>query len=225
MATNFNAILGRYKPASMGFDVCHLNLHKTFSTPRTAARPEPDARPGGRRRTAAAVPADLRVIKRTDGAFALDYDYPKSIGYVALRQFRRARADLRPLHLMIGREGLRAVSNHAVLNANYLLGSCFAANCRPCMHEFVLSASIPGKPAARAPWISPKALIDRSIHLPTVYFPLIVPEAMMVEAHGNQTRETLDRFAEVMAELAEIARTNSDALHAARTTKSASWMK
>ncbi len=217
---NFNAILGRCKPADMGFDVCHLNLHKTFSTPHGGGGP--GAGPVGVVERLRPYLPISRVIKRTDGAFALDYDYPKSIGYVApfygnfgvlVRTYAYC--------LMIGREGLRAVSNHAVLNANYLLEKLrkhFAANYSgPCMHEFVLSVDPRQAGGARAMDFA-KALIDRGIHPPTVYFPLIVPEAMMVEPTETETRETLDRFAEVMAELAEIARTNSDALHAAPAT-------
>jgi glycine dehydrogenase subunit 2 len=217
---NFNAVLGRCKPAEMGFDVCHLNLHKTFSTPHGGGGP--GAGPVGVVESLRPYLPVSRVIKRPDGSYALDYNYPKSIGYIA--PFYGNFGVLVKTYaycLLIGRDGLRTVSDHAVLNANYLLEKLrkhFDANYDdPCMHEFVLSINPKQTGGARAMDFA-KALIDRGIHPPTVYFPLIVPEAMMVEPTETETRETLDHFAEVMIELAEIARTNSDALHAAPVT-------
>ncbi len=217
---NFNAILGRCKPAEMGFDVCHLNLHKTFSTPHGGGGP--GAGPVGVVERLQPYLPISRVVKTRDGTYALDYDHPKSIGYVApfygnfgvlVRTYAYC--------LLIGREGLRAVSNHAVLNANYLLAKLrkyFTANYDgPCMHEFVLSAKPEQAGGARAMDFA-KGLIDHGIHPPTVYFPLIVPEAMMVEPTETETRETLDHFVAVMTELAETARKNPDTLHAAPAT-------
>ncbi|MCA1808677.1 MAG: aminomethyl-transferring glycine dehydrogenase subunit GcvPB [Lentisphaerae bacterium] len=217
---NLNAILGRCKPADMGFDVCHLNLHKTFATPHGGGGP--GAGPVGVTARLRPFLPISRVIKKDDGTYALDYEHPKSIGYIApfygnfgvlVRTYAYC--------LMVGRDGLRDISNHAVLNANYLLAKLrefFPANyAGNCMHEFVLSARPAGPNGVRALDLA-KGLIDRGIHPPTVYFPLIVPEAMMIEPTETETRETLDRFVEVMRELAAIARDNPAELKNAPVT-------
>ncbi|MFN2351048.1 MAG: aminomethyl-transferring glycine dehydrogenase subunit GcvPB [Kiritimatiellia bacterium] len=217
---NLNAILGRCKPADMGFDVCHLNLHKTFATPHGGGGP--GAGPVGVTARLRPFLPISRVIKKDDGTYALDYEHPKSIGYIApfygnfgvlVRTYAYC--------LMVGGEGLRDISNHAVLNANYLLAKLrefFPANyAGNCMHEFVLSARPAGPNGVRALDLA-KGLIDRGIHPPTVYFPLIVPEAMMIEPTETETRETLDRFVEVMRELAAIARDNPAELKNAPVT-------
>lgn len=213
---NFNAIIGRCKPADMGFDLCHLNLHKTFSTPHGGGGP--GSGPVGVAEKLTPFLPVSRVIKTSDGAFSLDYNRPKSIGYVApfygnFGVIVRAYAYL----LMLGKEGLRAVSDHAVLNANYVMSGLrgkFDAFSRGfCMHEFVLSAARTAKSSGiRASDIA-KALIDRGIHPPTVYFPLIVEEAMMIEPTETETKETLDYFIRTMIELAGLAENNPQALH------------
>ncbi len=217
---NLNAILGRCKPAEMGFDICHLNLHKTFATPHGGGGP--GSGPVGVIEKLRPYLPISRVIRQPDGTFALDYDAPKSIGYIApfygnFGVIVRAYAYL----LMIGREGLREVSHLAVLNANYLqekLRPHFeAVAAGRCMHECVFS----GRRLAEHGVLTldlAKALIDRGIHPPTVYFPLNVPEAIMIEPTETETRETLDRFAEVMIELAGLAKSDPEALKRAPVT-------
>ncbi len=213
---NFNAILGRCKPADMGFDVCHLNPHKSFASPHGGGGP--GAGPVGVVERLRPFLPISRVIKNKDGVYSLDYDYPKSIGYVApfygnFGVLARTYAYL----LMLGRDGLRAVSDRAVLNANYILQSLkdlFPAPAERCMHECVLSASPFAAGGVRAMDFA-KGLIDRGIHPPTVYFPLIVPEAMMVEPTETESRETLDAFIQAMRELAQLAGVKPEDLHAA----------
>jgi len=217
---NFNAIIGRCKPAEMGFDVCHLNLHKTFATPHGGGGP--GAGPVGVVEKLRKYLPISRVVKNKDGMFCLDYDYPESIGYVApfygnFAILIRAYAYC----LMLGRDGLRAASDHAVLNANYVFAKLRAsfppAHDGRCMHECVLSAKHLAGNGIHALDIA-KGLIDLGFHPPTVYFPLIVPEAMMIEPTETETRETLDEFIAAMHELARTARDNPESLKAAPIT-------
>jgi len=219
---NFNAIIGRCKPAEMGFDVCHLNLHKTFATPHGGGGP--GAGPVGVVEKLRKYLPISRVIKNKDGMFSLDYDYPKSIGYVA--PFYGNFAVIVRTYaycLMLGKEGLRAVSDRAVLNANYVLAKLRdvfpPAHDRRCMHECVLSGKRFGKKGIHALDIA-KGLIDRGFHPPTIYFPLIVPEAMMIEPTETETRETLDEFIAAMRSLARTAEENPAELKAAPVTTS-----
>ena len=217
---NFNAVIGRCKPAEMGFDVCHLNLHKTFSTPHGGGGP--GAGPVGVVEKLRKYLPISRVVKNKDGMFSLDYDYPKSIGYVApfygnFAVIVRAYAYC----LMLGREGLRAVSDRAVLNANYILAKlsdCFQpAHDRRCMHECVFNGTGFGKKGIHTMDIA-KGLIDRGFHPPTVYFPLIVPEALMIEPTETETRETLDEFIAGMRAIAKTANENPEELKSAPVT-------
>jgi glycine dehydrogenase subunit 2 len=217
---NFNAVIGRCKPAEMGFDVCHLNLHKTFATPHGGGGP--GAGPVGVVEKLRKHLPISRVVKNKDGMYSLDYDYPESIGYVApfygnFSVIVRTYAYC----LMLGREGLRAVSDRAVLNANYVLAKLRdvfpPAHDRRCMHECVLSAKRFGNNGIHAMDIA-KGLIDRGFHPPTVYFPLIVPEAMMIEPTETETRETLDEFIAAMRSLAQMAVENPAELKAAPVT-------
>ena len=211
---NLNALLGRCRPGDIGFDIVHLNLHKTFATPHGGGGP--GAGPVGVvERLAPYLPVSI-VCERPDGSFYLDYDRPKSIGYVApfygnFATILRAYAYI----LMLGREGLLRVSENAVLNANYILArlkTCFDVPVdRLCMHECVLSATRQAKKGVRAMDIA-KALIDRGFHPPTVYFPLTVPEAMMIEPTETESKETLDKFIAAMAEIAGLAEQDPDAI-------------
>ncbi len=210
---NLNAVLGRCKPSDMGFDICHLNLHKTFSTPHGGGGP--GAGPVGVIEKLTPYLPVPRVIKN-ENQYALLSDDAKSIGLIApfygnfsilIRTYAYT--------LLIGKEGLRSVSNHAVLNANYLqekLRPHFSVHHQgPCMHEFVLSIKPQQFGGARALDFA-KGLIDHGIHPPTVYFPLIVPEAMMIEPTESETKETLDGFVAALLELAETARKDPAAL-------------
>jgi len=217
---NLNAILGRCKPGEMGFDVCHLNLHKTFSTPHGGGGP--GSGPVGVVEKLRPFLPVSRVMKSSDGTYSLNYDEPKSIGYIApfygnFGVIVRAYAYL----LMLGREGLRETSNLAVLNANYV-----QEKLRPhydavapgrCMHECVFSGKSLGKNGVHTLDLA-KGLIDRGIHPPTVYFPLNVPEAIMIEPTETETREMLDAFIEAMIELAEEADNDPDILRNAPMT-------
>ncbi len=217
---NLNAILGRARPGDFGADVMHLNVHKTFSTPHGG---------GGPGAGPIAVKALLepylpvpRIVERGD-RLAWDWDRPRSIG--KLKAFWGNAAVLLRAYAYIaglGDAGLRRVSLHAVLNANYLqarLRKVFALpHDRPCMHEFVLSATKQKKQGVRALDIA-KRLLDYGFYAPTIYFPLIVPEALMIEPTETESRETLDAFVEAMRAIAREARETPDLVrHAPHTT-------
>ena len=211
---NLNAILGKFRPGDAFFDVMHVNLHKTFATPHGGGGP--GAGPVGVKKHLEPFLPISRITKRTDGTYALDYDFPKSIGYIApfygnFAICLRAYAYI----LLLGRQGLIEVSEHAVLNANYLLaklGDAFHVPYRKrCMHECVFSAVKQLENGIHAVDIA-KGLIDRGFHPPTIYFPLIVKEAMMVEPTETETKETLDCFIEAMKDVAREAREHPDNL-------------
>ena len=216
---NFNAIMGRVKPGELGFDLCHLNLHKSFSTPHGGGGP--GTGPVGVSEKLRPYLPISRVAKTKDGTYTLDYDFPKSIGYIApfygnFSVLVRAYAYL----LMLGRDGLRGTSDRAVLNANYVqekLRAHFAAvSPRRCLHECVFSGKMLGKGVHTLDLA--KALIDRGYHPPTIYFPLNVPEAIMIEPTETETKETLDAFCADMIEIAELSKTDPDTLHNAPVT-------
>jgi glycine dehydrogenase subunit 2 len=211
---NLNAIMGICRPGDMGFDIVHFNLHKSFTQPHGGGGP--GAGPiAVSERIEPFLPRPQVVRRETpDGAapvFDLDYDRPKSIGRLRGFQgnygvFVRSYAYIRSL----GAAGLRDVSEVAVLNANYLLARLGAegvldhlpvAYDRICMHEFVLS----GAPMKRDLEIKTldlaKRLLDHGVHPPTVYFPLLVDEALLIEPTETETKETLDRFAQIVSEI------------------------
>jgi glycine dehydrogenase subunit 2 len=199
---NLNALLGVARPGDMGFDVVHLNLHKTFSTPHGGGGPG-SGPVGVNARLAPFLPVPL-VEKRRD-RFVLDTERPDSIGMV--RSFYgnigvvvRAYTYIRAL----GAEGLKRVGKAAVVNANYLRKRLERVlrvpYSRPCMHEFVASADKQKARGVSAMDIA-KALLDEGMHAPTAYFPLIVPEALMIEPTETETRETLDAFADAIEKI------------------------
>jgi glycine dehydrogenase subunit 2 len=162
------------------------------------------------------------VVKRDDGTYALNYDYPKSIGYIApfygnFSVCLKAFAYI----LALGKDGLTEVSENAVLNANYILHSLKdhfdVPVMRTCMHECVLSARTLAEKDIHAIDVA-KALIDKGFHPPTVYFPLIVKEAMMIEPTETENRETLDAFIQAMIEIARTADSAPEELHQAPIT-------
>lgn len=204
---NLNAILGKFRPGDAFFDVMHVNLHKTFATPHGGGGP--GAGPVGVKKHLEPFLPISRITKRADGTYALDYDFPKSIGYIApfygnFAVCLRAYAYI----LLLGRQGLIDVSEHAVLNANYLLSKLADSFHVPyperCMHECVFSAARQLENGVHAIDVA-KGLIDRGFHPPTIYFPLIVKEALMVEPTETETKETLDRFIEAMKDVAREA--------------------
>lgn len=214
---NMNAILGVARPGEFGIDMMHFNLHKTFSTPHGG---------GGPGAGPICVSAELEaylpvpVVGRCGDEYVLDDHRPDSIGRV--RSFFgnvgvlvRAWCYLRTL----GPDGLRRVSEHAVLNANYLLHKVKPVLDIPhgdrCMHEFVASAARLKKERGITATDIAKRLLDYGFHAPTVYFPLTVPEALMIEPTETESRETLDAFAEALAKIVSEA---PKALHLAPTT-------
>jgi glycine dehydrogenase subunit 2 len=203
---NLNAVCGISRPGDMGFDIVHYNLHKTFSQPHGGGGPG-----GG----PVAVRKELEqflpvpVVVRDGDRFRLEYDRPKTIGKVRgfggpFGVFVRAYAFMR----MWG-PGLRDMSEIAVLNANYVLARLREAYDVPvdrhCMHEFVVSArSLKREHGVTALDVA-KRLMDHGYHPPTIYFPLIVPEALMIEPTETETRETLDAFCDAMLAIAREA--------------------
>lgn len=209
---NMNAILGICRPGDMGFDVMHFNLHKTFSTPHGGGGP--GSGPVAVKEHLARFLPKPKVAVDKDGRFYLDHDCPDSIGKV--RSFYgnvgvciKAYCYIRQL----GAEGLLEVSQNAVLNANYLLARLKAAYDLPydrtCMHEFVLSAERQRKVGVKAGDIA-KRLLDYGVHPPTVYFPLIVHEALMIEPTETESIESLDAFADAMLAIASECETDKE---------------
>jgi glycine dehydrogenase subunit 2 len=199
---NQNAFLGRARFGDMGFDVVHLNLHKTFSTPHGGGGP--GAGPVCcKAHLAPYLP--VPVVTQEGGQFLLSRP-PRSIGRVVafwghFGVLLRAYAYIRSL----GDQGMRAVSEHAVVNANYvrvrLKGAYHLPYDRPCLHEVVFSASRQRAKGVKALDIA-KRLIDYGFHPPTMYFPLIVPEALMIEPTETESKENLDAFCEAMLAIA-----------------------
>ncbi|MCX7818341.1 MAG: aminomethyl-transferring glycine dehydrogenase subunit GcvPB [Kiritimatiellae bacterium] len=217
---NLNALLGRVKPGQLGFDICHVNLHKTFSTPHGGGGP--GAGPVGVVERLRPYLPISRVRARGDGTFYLDYDAPKSIGYIApfygnFAVLVRAYAYLR----LLGRQGLRATSTAAVLNANYvqerLRPHLDAVNPGRCMHECVFTGRRLTALGLHTIDLA-KALIDRGVHPPTVYFPIHVPEAIMIEPTETESRETLDQFCDAVIECLALAQRDPEALRRAPIT-------
>jgi glycine dehydrogenase subunit 2 len=214
---NFNAILGVCRPGDLGIDIMHFNLHKTFSTPHGGGGPG-SGPVGVVKALAPYLPAPV-VERRPGGDPEYRWAVPaKTIGRV--KSFHgnfgvlvRAYAYIR----MLGPAGLRAVAENAVLNANYLQALIRNAypiphGDRTCMHEFVAQGRFEGAPDVRALDVA-KRLIDKGFHPPTNYFPLIVHEALMIEPTETESRETLDRFADALLEIAREAVTDPALLH------------
>lgn len=217
---NLNAVLGKFRPGDVGIDVVHINLHKTFATPHGGGGP--GAGPVGVQQHLSPYLPISRVEKRKDNTYTLEYNYPKSIGYIApfygnFLISLRAYAYI----MLLGAQGLSEVSENAVLNANYVMNQLKDVYDLPydqvCMHEFVLSAKTQVGHGVHAIDIA-KALIDRGFHPPTIYFPLIVKEALMIEPTECESRETLDAFIDAMRDIANLAKTDPDSLKQAPVT-------
>ncbi|HUZ87960.1 MAG TPA: aminomethyl-transferring glycine dehydrogenase subunit GcvPB [Candidatus Baltobacterales bacterium] len=211
---NLNAFMGICRPGDMGFDAVHMNLHKTFTTPHGGGGP--GAGPVGVK--AELVPfLPAPTVERTNGHLTLDFKRPKSIGRV--RSFYGNFGMLVRAYTYIvamGGDGLTQASHDAVLSANYLRklmeGDLEMPHEGPCMHEFVASARNLSHEGVRALDIA-KALLDRDFYAPTIYFPLVVPEAIMVEPTETESKATLDAFAMAIKEIVAEARSNPQALH------------
>jgi len=218
---NLNGMLGKCRPGDIGFDVIHINLHKTFATPHGGGGP--GAGPVG----VCAKLVDFlpipKVVRRHDGTFTLDYHRHTSIGFIApfygnFGVILKAYAYM----LLLGKKGLIEATEHAVLNANYcrarLKDHYDIPYDRICMHECVLSASRQVKSGVHALDIA-KYLIDKGYHPPTIYFPLIVKEALMIEPTETESKETIDAFVETMIEIARLAEENPEAIRQAPLTR------
>lgn len=211
---NSNAIMGITRPGDMGFDVVHLNLHKTMSTPHGGGGP--GAGPVGVKRILAPFMPKPIVAIRKDGSYYLDDNIPQSIGRVKAYYGNfgilvRAYTYIRTY----GPEGLRQVSEYAVLNANYMMHRLAPYYEIPypgvCKHEFVMSGKSFKTYGVRTLDIA-KRLLDFGYHPPTIYFPLNVEECIMIEPTETESKETLDAFIDTMIQIAEEAATNPELL-------------
>jgi glycine dehydrogenase subunit 2 len=216
---NANAILGIARPGDMGFDVVHLNLHKTFTTPHGGGGP--GAGPVGVKKELAPF-LPVPVVEKGEEGFYLKEDLPHSIGrvkgfYGNFGILVRAYAYIRTM----GPDGLRRVSENAVLNANYVMRKLAPYFDLPypqhCKHEFVLSGKRQKKLGVRTLDMA-KRLLDFGIHPPTIYFPLIVDECMMIEPTETESKETLDRFIAAMIQIAREAEENPERVQDAPTS-------
>ena len=205
---NLNAVMGRARPGDMGFDIVHYNLHKTFTQPHGGGGPG-----AARSRSPTASSRSCRGRRwSSDGdGYELDFDRPKSIGRLRGFQgnygvFVRSYAYI----MSLGGDGLQEASETAVLNANYLLARLKekgiaehlpVAYDRICMHEFVLSGAPMKHNLGLKTLDLAKRLLDLGYHPPTVYFPLLVDEALLIEPTETETKETLDAFADAIAEI------------------------
>ncbi|MDH3296987.1 MAG: aminomethyl-transferring glycine dehydrogenase subunit GcvPB [Gemmatimonadota bacterium] len=209
---NLNALMGVTRPGDMGYDIVHFNLHKTFSTPHGGGGP--GAGPVGVKAHLAAYLPTPKVVCRDNGTYALDWDRPDSIGKihgfygnfgVLVRAYVYGR--------MLGREGIRATAEAAVLNNAYL--SALVSDQYPLpygrgMHESVFSPVDLKKRTGVKTMDIAKRLLDYGFHAPTIYFPLNVPEALMVEPTETETKDELERFAEALLSIAREAETDPD---------------
>ena len=208
---NLNAIMGITRPGDMGFDVVHLNLHKTFSTPHGGGGP--GAGPVGVKKDL--IPyLPVPLINLSEEGYYLDYNSPKSIGMV--KSFYGNFSVLVKAYtyiLSMGADGLKTASYNAVLNANYMMYALKDRYDVPydrfCMHEFVISAQAQKDKGVDAKDIA-KNLIDYGFHPPTVYFPMIVRESLMIEPTETESKETLDKFIGAMLDLARLIDDNSE---------------
>jgi len=222
---NLNAILGKVRPGDMGFDAIHMNLHKTFSTPHGGGGPGAGA-VGVSERLKPFLPIPM-IEKRDNGTFGWvrKKDRPLSIGRltsfagnagVLLRAYIYAR--------MLGREGMVRVAEYATLNANYLarkladVGYTLAYPERRASHEFIVTVAPQKKRSGVTALDFSKSLLDRNIHAPTNYFPLLVPECLLIEPTETESKETLDEFVAVMADLLQLANENPQAMKDAPVT-------
>jgi glycine dehydrogenase subunit 2 len=206
---NLNAVMGRARPGDMGFDIVHYNLHKTFTQPHGGGGP--GAGPIAVSDRIEPFLPRPQVVRHSDGAYDLDFDRPQSIGRLRGFQgnygvFVRSYAYI----LSLGGDGLQEASETAVLNANYLLARLKedgigkhlpVAYDRLCMHEFVVSGAPMKRNLGLKTLDLAKRLLDHGFHPPTVYFPLLVDEALLVEPTETETRETLDAFADAIADI------------------------
>lgn len=213
---NLNAIMGLVRPGDMGFDVCHLNLHKSFSTPHGGGGP------GGcavacRDFLEPFLPVPL--VKKVDSKYCFDWDRPHSVGKIK-GFYGNFGILVRALTYICahGKEGLTQVSRDAILSANYLkenLKRSFKLPyTQPCMHEFVLSGVWQKERGCSTTQVA-KRMLDYGVHAPTVYFPLVVPEAMMIEPTETESKQTLDDFIGIMLQIDSETKENPELVSSA----------
>ena len=204
---NLNAILGKVLPGDMGFDVIHINLHKTFSTPHGGGGPGSGA-VGVGARLAPFLPTPFVGIGPDGYRWVDAADHPKSIG--RLSAFMGNAGVLLRAYIymrMLGRRGMERVADYAVLNANYVMVQLEAAGFdlafpeRLAGHEFIVTLKRQAREHGLTAINLAKALLDRGFHAPTTYFPLLVPECLLIEPTETESKETLDRFVGAMGEI------------------------
>ena len=225
---NLNAILGKVRPGDMGFDVIHMNLHKTFSTPHGGGGPGSGA-VGVNERLLPFMPIPVVGASEENGEIVYGWldedDLPQSIGRlsgfmgnsgVLLRAYVYMR--------MVGRDGMRRIAEYATLNANYLMarlrdaGFELAFPSRRASHEFIITLKKEARTLDLTAMDVAKALLDRNYHAPTTYFPLLVPECLLIEPTETESKETLDGFVDAMIAIAEEAREKEGAFKEAPYT-------
>jgi len=217
---NLNAILGKVRPGDMDFDVIHMNLHKTFSTPHGGGGPGSGA-VGVNNRLMPFMPIPVVGSKEVDGETVYDWlseaDVPQSIGRLSAFMgnsgvLLRAYVYMR----MLGRDGMERVSEFATLNANYLAarlreaGFELAFPTRRASHEFIVTMKREAKSLNLTAMDVAKALLDKNYHAPTTYFPLLVPECLLIEPTETESKETLDNFVTAMIEIATAAKEGTE---------------
>ena len=221
---NLNAILGKVKPGDMGFDVIHMNLHKTFSTPHGGGGP--GAGPVGvATRLLPYLPLPVVALEGDSYRLQDARDIPQSIGRmsahlgnagVLLRAYIYAR--------LLGREGMQRVAEYATLNANYLMvelkkaGFDIAFPTRRASHEFIVTLKNLKDETGVTAMDFAKRLLDKGFHAPTTYFPLLVPECLLIEPTDTESKQTLDAFVRAMAEILREAREQPDLVKSAPHT-------
>jgi glycine dehydrogenase subunit 2 len=225
---NLNAILGKVRPGDMGFDVIHLNLHKTFSTPHGGGGPGSGA-VGVGNRLKPFMPIPIVGKTEKDGVPYYDWltekDLPQSIGHlsgfmgnagVLLRAYIYMR--------MVGKDGMKRIAEFATLNANYLgvrlkeAGFELAFPARRASHEFIITLKNEARTLNVNAMDFAKALLDKGFHAPTTYFPLLVPECLLIEPTETETKESVDRFVAALVEIREEAKKDPDKVKGAPYT-------
>ncbi|WP_018954865.1 aminomethyl-transferring glycine dehydrogenase subunit GcvPB [Thioalkalivibrio sulfidiphilus] len=222
---NLNAILGKVRPGDMGFDVIHMNLHKTFSTPHGGGGPGAGA-VGVSERLRPFMPIPVVAKEGERYRFMTEKDLPQSIGRLSAFAgnagvLLRAYVYMR----MLGRAGMPRVAEFSTLNANYVMarlkekGFELAFPGRRATHEFIVTLKRLAKETEVTAMDVAKRLLDFNYHAPTTYFPLLVPECLLIEPTETESKETLDGFVEAMAEILEEARTSPDKVKGAPYTQ------
>ncbi|AVP64750.1 glycine dehydrogenase (aminomethyl-transferring) [Clostridium botulinum] len=213
---NLNAVMGIARPGDMGFDVCHLNMHKTFSTPHGGGGPG-SGPVGVKKHLAKFLP--VPTVEKENDKFILDYNREDSLGKIrSLYGNFGVMVKAYTYILTMGKEGLKSSSHNAVLNANYIKESLRdyynIGKDDICKHEVILS-TLKENPHHIATLDIAKRLIDYGVHPPTVYFPLIIEEALMIEPTESESKDTVDEFIDAMKKIAVEAKENPELLHEA----------